>query len=176
MSSKSSKSSKSSRSSMSMSRSSNVSTDNNIQPVKFGRRVIMFLCFIAIIWQLLILYYLSNLEGKECICKIDANTDWRHTYAKRYTLFAISMYIIMIVFAGTRNSKIIMILFSVLCAINFYALFTYVNDINKNNCNCAVDKQYYLNTIIRITVWGVMFLCVFGLIGSGIEKLNASKT
>ena len=162
MSSKSSKSARASKSDRaSKSSKSNKSLYNIPQaPTKMP----LISIIINIIWQAVILYYLYNLEGAECVCKNDWNTDWRHKYIKIYTISMLCFYVLVILFASIQHIKIISILYTILGFINIYALFTYINDININKCNCAVEKQYYLNNTIKFVIWFTVIVFIISLL------------
>ena len=135
----------------------------------------------AIIWQSLILLYLYKLEESDCKCIIDWKNDWRHSYIKNFTIVLIGINILKLLMSSLRNNKMLSSVLIVLDLINLYAFFTYINDLNKNNCNCATEKQYFLNMLLRVFVWvRVIAICVL-IIGFIIGflyilSLGSSKT
>lgn len=108
---------------------------------------VALLC-IFIIWGFLILYYLNNLEDDDCVCAINWKTDWRHNYIKYFTITLICVNILRL-FGQFRNTTVAGILF-ILSLVDLYAFFTYVNDINKNKCVCATEKQKTLNWFMNL--------------------------
>jgi hypothetical protein len=101
-------------------------------------------CIISIIINILILYYVVNLEDVTCNCI----TDWRHNYIKYVTIFILIMNILFLFSLRLSNDNPIMSLFLILTLINMYALYTYVGDLNDTKCGCAVVKQKDLNTFL----------------------------
>ena len=104
----------------------------------------------TLIIQSLIIYYLYNLESKDCNCIYD----WRHNYIK---YFAIVLIIIntfnFTVVNMNKNLMIIGVLLILLQIINIYAFFTYIDDLNTTKCKCAIDKQPLLNKFMNILRW-----------------------
>ena len=128
--------------------------------------------FIAfIIWQSLILLYLYKLEESDCKCLINWKLDWRHSYIKYFTIFCICVNILNLLMLNLRHNKFLMSVLFVLDLIYLYAFFTYIDDLNKNNCNCATEKQYFLNMLIKVlmgfrvivTFFVIILLISFGL-------------
>ena len=128
--------------------------------------------FIAfIIWQSLILLYLYKLEESDCKCLINWKLDWRHSYIKYFTIFCICVNILNLLMLNLRHNKLLMSVLFVLDLIYLYAFFTYIDDLNKNNCNCATEKQYFLNMLIKVllgfrvivTLFVIIMLISFGL-------------
>jgi hypothetical protein len=110
-----------------------------------------------IIYNSLVIYYLYNLEDESCK-ETNCSRDWRHNTIKLFSIITIlTMFISLIYFNSDLlyykfKYNIIYIIFStfiyILSIINLYALFTYIYDINKNNCKCATEKQPILNLLL----------------------------
>ncbi len=180
-----SKSSKRSSSSSSSSRNvSNMSrkSSGDIIPEETVNTVSNSVIIAAIILQSLILLYLYKLEESDCKCIIDWKNDWRHSYIKNFTIVLIGINILKLLMSSLRNNKMLDSVLFVLDLINLYAFFTYINDLNKNNCNCATEKQYFLNMLIKIILWVrviLTFFAIIGLISFGflyISSLGSSKS
>jgi magnesium-transporting ATPase (P-type) len=45
--------------------------------------------------------------------------------------------------------------------VNIYAFFTYVGELNKTKCKCAVDKQPLLNKIMDVYRWFQVIIILF---------------
>lgn len=110
----------------------------------------IFSLLMTLIIQGSIIYYLYNLEDKDCNCI----RDWRHNFIKYYSMTVI--VISLLTFILNDNKKIILyvniILFS-LTLVNLYAFFTYIGDLNKTKCSCAIDKQPTLNSFMNFLRW-----------------------
>lgn len=110
----------------------------------------VFSLLMTLIIQGSIIYYLYNLEDKDCNCI----RDWRHNFIKYYSMTVV--IISLLTFILNDNKKIIlyvnMILFS-LTLVNLYAFFTYIGDLNQTKCSCAIDKQSTLNSFMNFLRW-----------------------
>jgi hypothetical protein len=171
----------------SSSRDSNKSADNNFIAESYTvdggdkklsniiRSAFIALFIFSVIVQCSVLYYLYNLDDADCNCI----RDWRHNFCKIYALLVLAVGVIVI---GLQHlCKGFMILYYIVSLINVYAFFTYVGDLNATQCTCAVNKQYNLNTIMRIYRWllilgGVAtFMKLLTLLGVGGSKIAASS-
>ena len=106
-----------------------------------------------------ILYYLYNLEDADCNCI----RDWRHNFIK-----AMCLVIIFLSFIGlfglnlkSQGFKWLALIQFILFVIDVYAFFTYVGDLNRTQCSCAVNKQPNLNSIMNLIRW--IFAIIIGL-------------
>jgi len=114
----------------------------------------------VVIVNILILYYLCTLESKDCTCKTDWHTDWRHNFIKGYTIFAISLTVLMMILSASVESyKYLTIICQILFFIAVYALSTYIFELHKNKCNCENESQIYLNQFIKF-----MIICTLSLL------------
>ncbi len=106
-----------------------------------------------------ILYYLYNLEDADCNCI----RDWRHNFIKGMSLLIIFFSFIALIGFDLKNSafKWLVIIKFILTIINVYAFFTYVGDLNKTQCSCAVNKQPILNSIMNFIRW--LYVIIIGL-------------
>ena len=100
--------------------------------------------FISIIINILIIYYIVNLEDVTCNCI----TDWRHDYIKYVSMFMLAMNILFLFSVKLSNDNPLVSIFLILSLVNMYALYTYVGDLNDTKCGCAIDKQKNLNTFL----------------------------
>lgn len=115
---------------------------------------------IGTIINILIVYYLINLEHKYCDCI----RDWRHDYLKYSTMFFI--FINLLVLSGfkidiTNVSGIIIIL----NIITIYSFYTYIRDLDNTKCECAVVKQEKLHKFLNvwryfIVIIPIVVLCI----------------
>ena len=178
-----SKSDKKSSSSRHVSNMSEKSTGDTM-PEETINNVSNTFIILAIIWQSLILLYLYKLEESDCECLINWKLDWRHSYIKNFTIVLICINILKILMSKLRNNKMLKLILLVLDLINLYAFFTYINDLNKNNCKCATEKQYFLNMLFRIILWlrvigtivGIILGLIFGIYFLSILRSSKSAT
>ena len=123
----------------------------------------MIIIFITL--QLLTLLYLYKLEDSECECLINWKLDWRHSYIKYFTIVLICFNILRLLIWQSPINMLLNLVLGVLDLINLYAFFTYINDLNKNKCKCATEKQYFLNILMKIFTWfrviSIIFISIF---------------
>ena len=98
---------------------------------------------ISTIVNILIIYYLINLEHNYCDCI----RDWRHNYIESITVFSL----IGITLLSYINFKsIIGIILFLLLIIYVYAFYTYIRDLDNTKCECAVVKQEKLHKFLNV--------------------------
>lgn len=95
----------------------------------------------------LILYYVYYLEQDKCNC----DRDWRHDYIKYFSLTLIVLNTLLLVVSDylclTTQSYIIsfMIVFNL---INIYCIYTYIGELDRDKCLCAVKDNAVLHTVL----------------------------
>jgi len=122
---------------------------------------------IVIIYNLLILGYILTLEDKKCGCI----TDWRHDFIKYYSIGLIIWGLLTISFGlGTSKNNFVCFLKNILmfaALFNIWCLYTYVGDLDKTKCSCAIDKQknmHYFLYIWRYILVGALVLSLVSII------------
>jgi hypothetical protein len=111
---------------------------------------------LGLIINILIIYYLINIEAVDCNCI----NDWRHNYIKYVSVFNI---IINILFLFNINNESLLGINTILNLINLYAFFTYIRDLNDTKCECAI-KQKSLNSFLNIWRYIIIIMIILGLI------------
>jgi len=104
---------------------------------------------IGISYNLVLIYYLNNLENASCKCIID----WRYYFIKYMAVFSILNTVLLLAFkinVFTHKSNIYLYIFALLGIVNLYAFFTYVGDLQSTKCSCAVEKQEKLTEFFNI--------------------------
>ena len=126
---------------------------------------------IVIIYNLLILSYIIQLEDKKCGCI----TDWRHDFIKHFSIGLIIWGIITILFGltGSKNTFVMLIknILMVGALINIWCLYTYVGDLDKTNCMCAINQQknmHYFLYLWRYVLVGALILSLLAIISTTI--------
>ena len=94
---------------------------------------------ISTIVNILIIYYLINLEHNYCDCI----RDWRHNYIKYTAIFLILINLLL----ETHETSGILIIFQI---IYVYAFYTYIRDLDNTKCECAVVKQEKLHKFLNV--------------------------
>ena len=134
----------------------------NAPPVSpVGNSLLYVLKLIAIVWQVLILYYIYNLEGADCKCSIDWRTDNMHSVIKYLTMAVIGLNVITLFIKTSKALNILLVLADI---VNLILFFIYINNQNENKCSCAVEKQYKLNYLLELYAWVRLLAIVFGFI------------
>ena len=162
MSSKSKKSSKKS----SVLESPSPSTSTKMSSVSKKNAVISY-GVIIIIYNLLVLGYIMSLEDKKCGCI----SDWRHNFIKYYSIGLIIWGLLTIAFdLTTSKNEFVKLLKNILmfaALFNIWCLYTYVGDLDKTNCRCAIDKQknmHYFLYLWRYVLVGALVLSLLAII------------
>ena len=122
---------------------------------------------ITLLYNVLVLIYIMNLEDKKCGCI----TDWRHDFIKYYCISIIIWSFVTIAFS-LHSSKhgFVELLHTILMfasLINLWCLYTYVGDLDKTNCSCAINTQknmHYFLYIWRYVLVGTLVLSLIGII------------
>jgi len=128
---------------------------------------VMTSSLVTILYNLLVLGYILQLENKKCGCI----SDWRHDFIKYYSIALIIWGIITITLdLGTSKDQFVILLKNILmfaALINIWCLYTYVGDLDKTKCMCAIDKQknmHYFLYIWRYVLVGVLMLSLVAVI------------
>ena len=158
--------SKTQKSSSSSSRSSSGSSSRSSSSVSMssaGHRDHMDIkILVGILYHLLVILYLVNLENEACNCILD----WRHNYLKYFSSVLVVVGIITL-FIDLSKSHLASLLKLVLCVgslVNIYCLFTYIGDLDATNCKCARDKQRTMHYFLYIWRWVLVISLVFAVI------------
>jgi hypothetical protein len=90
-----------------------------------------------------ILIYIANIEGAKCKCI----ADWRQNFIKYTALLTIGS----LFFARIRLTlpPVALIVLFVMQIVNVFALFSYVGDISKKPCSCAIENQKELHSFLK---------------------------
>jgi len=122
---------------------------------------------IAVLYNILVVSYILSLEDKKCGCI----TDWRHDFIKYYSIALIIWGFITIAFGLIASkSKFVMLLKNILMVaalVNIWCLYTYIGDLDKTKCMCAIDKQknmHYFLYLWRYVLVGALIVALLGVI------------
>jgi len=122
---------------------------------------------IVILYNILVLSYIVSLENKICGCI----NDWRHDFIKYYCVGLILWGLITIAFnLVSSKSKFVMLLKNILMVaalLNVWCLYTYVGDLDKTKCSCAIDKQknmHYFLYLWRYVLVGALIMALVSVI------------
>jgi hypothetical protein len=115
---------------------------------------------IAILYNVLIIMYLNNLEDVTCKCVMD----WRHNYIKYFcgVMIVMSLITFLLIIQNSQFRTILSIIVFLFGCVNTYCLFTYIGELDSTKCTCAVQKQYNMHYFLY--VWRWVLAIVFGII------------
>jgi hypothetical protein len=129
---------------------------------------------VSILYNTMILVYLIKLEDKMCNCI----RDWRHDFMKYFSLALIVLTVIFAMLGNGVNKEIVQAIKAILMAgslINFYALYTYVGDLDRTNCQCAVSKQQNIHYFLYIWRYVMLIGLILGIVGIVIMSAGLYK-
>ena len=92
--------------------------------------------------NVLILYYVYYLEQDKCNC----NKDWRHNFIKYFTLTLIvvnTLFLVNKIKTGVHTKVLVL-----LNLINNYCIYTYIGELDRDNCLCAVKDNALLHRLL----------------------------
>ena len=122
---------------------------------------------VNIIFNLLVIMYIVNLEDKSCNCIYD----WRHDYIKYFSCILVVLGMFTLLVCVDRTSILAKLLKFVLFIgflVNAYCLFTYIGDLDNKHCKCAVEQQkamhYFLYLWRYVLVASIVIGCILCLI------------
>ena len=109
---------------------------------------------LAFVVPCMILYYVYKLEDPKCDCVMD----WRNPFIKYWTITILFIYCITAIFG---INPIVMIITPIMSAVSLYALFTYIGDINEQQCKCAIDNMPFINNFLYYYRWFMIVGVIF---------------
>jgi hypothetical protein len=127
----------------------------------------------AILFNVIVLVYIINLENKLCNCI----RDWRHDFIKYYSIILISLSIILMVIGDAKNNIVMQVLRGIIMAgslVNIWCVYTYIGDLDRTKCACATEKtkvlHYFLYLWRYIAVISIILL-IIGVIFMNIKLM-----
>lgn len=121
-----------------------------------------------IIFNILILGYVLYLEKEKCKCIMD----WRHNFIKYYVLIIVLFPFIFKQITGNNIIKLMIknnnhiqigkISMSIVAIVYVYALVTYIIDLDKTQCACAIHDMKYLHKSFYNIPRFILYFALFG--------------
>ena len=137
------------------------------------KKFLILVSLIVVIYNVLIFNYIVQLEDKKCGCI----TDWRHDFIKYFSAAIVIWGMISILFElmTSKNGfvKFIKTILNCGSLINIWCLYTYVGDLDKTKCMCAIDTQknmHYFLYIWRYILVGTLILGLMGIISVALKS------
>jgi len=119
---------------------------------------------ITVIYNVLVIGYLLALENNKCACI----RDWRHDFIKYYAICVVLWSVLCCCVVVSTKSEVAMLISDLLMfagLISLWCLYTYVGDLDKSRCSCAVEKQKNMHYFLYIYRYVPVILIVITLIG-----------
>lgn len=113
---------------------------------------------IAIILNIIILYYIYQLEDITCNCI----RDWRHDFIKYSSIFLIICEIIDIYHNITQKYYRLIVDFIIVLYCIF--IFNYIGELDSTKCTCAVKKQKNIHNFLFYFWRYILLICVVFII------------
>lgn len=127
---------------------------------------------VGILYNLLVILYIVNIEKKTCNCL----RDWRHDYLKYFSAVLVVVGVLSLLVDTTNIplARLLKVALGVGSLVNIYCLFTYVGDLDATNCRCARDDQramhYFLYLWRWVLVLSLVIAVICGIVGGCRDK------
>uniref|UniRef100_A0A6C0F3Q3 MARVEL domain-containing protein n=1 Tax=viral metagenome TaxID=1070528 RepID=A0A6C0F3Q3_9ZZZZ len=160
-------------SSRSSSKSVSTGSGSSITAIGLGELMLFALIF-KLIYNIIIILYVTNLENKDCNCI----TDWRHDFIKYYSGVIILWTIIAFILHINKKTGYGNIINNIAMGfglINIYCLYTYVGDLEKTKCLCAIEKTkktHYFLYIWRYVIVAIIILALLSVIFGSMAQIK----
>lgn len=116
------------------------------------------------------IYYITEIEKEHCNCV----NDWRNKFIKSYNIGSIVLNLYLMV-AGpvSINFKAYMLsVLMILNTFNVYAVFTLVDELEKERCACAVEENKHLHNVL----YYYRYVMLLAIVMSFIILVNSIRT
>jgi len=133
-----------------------------------------YLTMCSIVYNIVVLIYILNLENEDCNCF----QDWRHDFMKYYSFGLIiwGMFSLSFNFNKSKNEivNVVKNISMIAYFINMWCLYSYVGILDYTKCKCALQntkKTHYFLYLFRYLMVGFIFFVLFGVIIKSLDKL-----
>lgn len=116
------------------------------------------------------IYYITEIEKEHCNCV----NDWRNRFIKSYNIGLIVLYLYLMI-AGPVSINFKAYMLSVLMifnVVNVYAVFTLIDELEKQRCVCAVEENKHLHNIL----YYYRYVMLLAIVMSFIILVNSIRT
>jgi hypothetical protein len=118
--------------------------------------VLLIVLIVSLVIPIIVFLYVVNLEDPSCDCI----KDWRINFIKYWTVIS---FIIGLIITLTGNVYLALLL-SLINIVNVYALFTYISDLNNQNCKCITGTLALLNNFLYYWRYFMVISVCFSLL------------
>lgn len=116
------------------------------------------------------IYYITEIEKEHCNCV----NDWRNRFIKSYNIGLIVLYLYLMI-AGPVSINFKAYMLSVLMifnVVNVYAVFTLIDELEKQKCVCAVEENKHLHNVL----YYYRYVMLLAIVMSFIILVNSIRT
>lgn len=113
---------------------------------------------IGFVIQGIVLSWINKLERK-CEC----SADWRRDYIKYFTIAMIVFGVARLVVPEKTEFMPLMLTIGLAGLVNLGSILSYIPDLKKNQCACAIEDEWRDNFIFWWTLIGLILM----IVGSG---------
>jgi hypothetical protein len=116
-------------------------------------------CLLSIAISLIFLYYILEIEKEDCNCV----NDWRLRYIKMYNggLILVNIVLLLLDRISINLKSYILSILMILNVIHVYAVYTLIDELEKQRCACAVEENKHLHNVLYYYRY-VMLLSIIG--------------
>jgi hypothetical protein len=125
---------------------------------------------LSILVAAVFIYYITEIEKEHCNCV----NDWRNIFIKSYNIGLIVLYICLIVAepVNINFKSYILSILMIFNVVNVYAVFTLVDELEKQRCVCAVEENKHLHKVL----YYYRYVMLLSIVMSFIILVNSIKT
>lgn len=111
----------------------------------------------GLVFQGVVLSWINKLE-KKCEC----SADWRRDFIKYYSFILILVSLLAVAKIQIKNAPV-MVLLGLVGLVNVVSVLTYIPDLKKKQCDCAIENDWRDNFIF----WWIITSLILSFVAVG---------
>ena len=125
---------------------------------------------LSIIVSSVFIYYITEIEKDHCNCI----NDWRNRFIKSYNvgLIVLNLYLMVAEPVSINFKSYILSILMIFNVVNVYAVFTLVDELEKQRCACAVEENKHLHNVL----YYYRYVMLLAIVMSFIILINSIRT
>jgi hypothetical protein len=125
---------------------------------------------LSIIVASVFIYYITEIEKDHCNCV----NDWRNRFIKSYNigLIVLNLYLMVAGPVSINFKSYMLSILMILNVVNVYAVFTLVDELEKQRCACAVEENKHLHNVL----YYYRYVMLLAIVMSFIILVNSIRT
>lgn len=125
---------------------------------------------LSIIVSSVFIYYITEIEKEHCNCV----NDWRNRFIKSYNigLIVLNIYLMVAEPININFKSYMLSILMILNVVNVYAVFTLVDELEKQRCACAVEENKHLHNVL----YYYRYVMLLAIVMSFIILVNSIRT